>query len=105
MDRSRSYTDDQFIEAVKNNTSVSQVLSDLGIRPTGGNYKVFHKRVSELGIDTSHLKGKRTIEHLRWSCQKYLLRTQPIRALGYVRDSLRKVTMNINVSCVVTPSG
>lgn len=54
----RKWTTDQFIEAVKTHTSIAQVLSSLGLRPTGGNYKKFHQYANELRIDTSHLLGK-----------------------------------------------
>lgn len=58
MPRSRLYTDEQFIEVVKRNFSVRECLKQLGVQPTGGNYKVFHKRVSDLKLDTSHFSGQ-----------------------------------------------
>lgn len=54
----RTWTTEQFIDAVQSHTSIAQVLNALGLRPAGGNYKKFHQYSNELGIDTSHLLGK-----------------------------------------------
>lgn len=56
--RVRSWTTEQFVEAVKNSTGIREVLREIGLKPTGGNYKQFHKYVEELGLDTSHFKGQ-----------------------------------------------
>jgi hypothetical protein len=58
MARARTYTDERFVEVVKNNFSVRECLKQLGVRPTGGNYKCFHIKVSELKLDTSHFTGQ-----------------------------------------------
>jgi hypothetical protein len=50
MGKPRTYTDNQFIEAVKTSTSVRQVLSKLGLKEAGGNYKVAQQRIEKLGI-------------------------------------------------------
>jgi hypothetical protein len=50
MGKPRTYTDNQFIEAVKTSTSVRQVLSKLGLKEAGGNYKVAQQRIKKLGI-------------------------------------------------------
>lgn len=68
MARARKYTDDQFIEVVKKNLSVRECLKQLGVRPTGGNYKVFHKRISDLNLDTSHFTG---MGHLKGKTHNY----------------------------------
>lgn len=54
----RRYTDQELIEAVNSSTGIRQVLSKLGLRPTGGNYKVFHSNVDRLKLDTSHFSGQ-----------------------------------------------
>ena len=54
----RKYTDEQFIEAVKNNFSIREVLKTLGLAPAGGSYKLFHARVKKLNLDTSHFTGQ-----------------------------------------------
>lgn len=53
----RSYTDQQFIEAVQQSRSIAQVLRKIGIRPAGGNYELAKQRIKELRLDTSHFTG------------------------------------------------
>jgi len=50
MGKPRTYTDNQFIDAVKTSTSVRQVLSKLGLKEAGGNYKIAQQRMEKLGI-------------------------------------------------------
>lgn len=54
----RKYTDEQFIEAVKTNFSIRNVLKTLGLAPAGGSYKLFHARIKKLNLDTSHFTGQ-----------------------------------------------
>mgnify|MGYP000129391452 CR=1 FL=1 len=68
MGRSRKYTDNQFIDAVRLSTSYRQVLSKLGLKEAGGNYSVLKKRIQELGLDTSHMKGQ---SHLKGKTHEY----------------------------------
>lgn len=56
--KNRKYTKEQFIEAVKNSTSIRQVLNKLNISPAGGNYKCFHKLIEDLSLDISHFTGQ-----------------------------------------------
>lgn len=58
MPRKKRYTDEQFIEAVANNTSVRQVLLSLGLNATGGNYQACWNRIQKFDLDTSHFKGQ-----------------------------------------------
>lgn len=67
--RRRTYTNDEFIEAVRDSYSVSQVLIKLKLKPTGGNYKVFHKRVKDLKLDVSHFTGQ---GHLKGKIHNYI---------------------------------
>lgn len=54
---SSKYTEEQFIEAVKTSTSVRQVLSKIGVKEAGGNYKVAKDKIKKLNLDTSHFTG------------------------------------------------
>ena len=54
---SSKYTNEQFIEAVKTSTSVRQVLSKIGVKEAGGNYKVAKDKIKRLNLDTSHFTG------------------------------------------------
>jgi len=56
--RKRKYTDQQFIDAVQSSQSISEVLSKLGLAMAGGSYKLFHLRVKNLNLDTSHFTGQ-----------------------------------------------
>ena len=58
MPKKRKYTDQEFITAVKQSNSVSEVLSKLNLQPAGGNYKNFHSYVERLNLDTSHFTGQ-----------------------------------------------
>ncbi len=58
MNKKYNYTDEAFINAVKNSFSVAEACRQLGIRPSGGNYKTFYFKVKELNLDISHFTGK-----------------------------------------------
>jgi 5-methylcytosine-specific restriction endonuclease McrA len=69
-----SYTEEDFVNAVKNNYSVRSCLLALGLNATGGNYAVFKKRVKALGLDTSHFTGQGHLKNRThdWSKKKTL---------------------------------
>lgn len=97
-----SYTDEQFIEAVKTSLSKAETLRKLGLKPAGANYAGFDKTVERLRVDTSHftgqgwntgkrykpIKGKRPlkeilVEHSDWTSTNHLkerLLTEGIKA-------------------------
>lgn len=52
------YTENDFIQAVKNSTSIRQVLNKLNIKEAGGNYLTCKKRIKKLGLNTDHFSGK-----------------------------------------------
>jgi hypothetical protein len=58
MAKSRTYTDEQFIEAVRTSLSFRQVLSKLGLKQAGGNYCIMKQRIKDMGLDTSHMTGQ-----------------------------------------------
>tara|TARA_Y100001938_G_scaffold147595_1_gene229135 strand:+ start:801 stop:1262 length:462 start_codon:yes stop_codon:yes gene_type:complete len=58
MPKPRTYTDEQFIEAVKTSMSYRQVLYKLGLKQAGGNYAVMKNRIKDMGLDTSHMTGQ-----------------------------------------------
>ena len=53
----QKYTDKDIEKAVKTSYGIREVLTKLGLRPTGGNYKVFHNNVARLNLDITHFKG------------------------------------------------
>ena len=52
------HTDEEFIQIVKQSTSIRQVLIALNLAPLGGNYTTIHRRLKRLNIDTQHFKGQ-----------------------------------------------
>lgn len=54
----RKWTDEQFIEAVKTSPSYAEVMKKIGLKPAGSNYDTVKRKISELGLDTSHMTGK-----------------------------------------------
>ena len=54
----KKYSDEQFIQAVKDNKSYAGVIKQLGLVPAGGNYATVKKKISELNLDISHFTGK-----------------------------------------------
>ena len=54
----RKYDQSQLREAIKNSTSLRQVLEVLGVAPYGGNYEVLRRAIRHFGLDTSHFTGQ-----------------------------------------------
>ncbi len=55
---SKNYTQEQFIEAVKNSYSYSEVCRKIGISPKGGNLKTVKNKIIDLGLDMDHFTGQ-----------------------------------------------
>lgn len=56
--KKRTWTDEQFIEAVKTSTSYAQVIQKLGLRVAGSNYDTVKRKIKELNLDISYMIGK-----------------------------------------------
>ncbi|GAB2488463.1 hypothetical protein GCM10027265_45740 [Jatrophihabitans fulvus] len=56
--RVRSWTDGQLADAVRNSTTVAQVLRRLGYAPSGGVQRFINQHFRRLGLDTSHFVGQ-----------------------------------------------
>jgi hypothetical protein len=87
----RKYTDQQFIDAVKNNFSVRNVLKELGVAPTGGSYKLFYSRVKKLNLTINHFTGQ---GHLKNKTHNWSVKT-PIEEV-LVEDSTYSNTSFLN---------
>jgi len=61
----KGYTYEQVILAVKNSTSISQVLNKLGLKEAGGNYSSIHRLMKKMGLDTKHFTGQAWNKGLR----------------------------------------
>lgn len=53
----RSWTDNEFIEAVKSSLSYAQVIRKLQLKVAGSNYDTVKRKIEELSLDTSHMTG------------------------------------------------
>ena len=49
---------EELLDAVKNSISIAQVLTKLGLKPQGANYKTMHSHFKKHNIDTTHFLGK-----------------------------------------------
>lgn len=58
MARKRKWTDEQLVEAVKNNYSLFGVLRELGLSMCGGSHALIKLRIKELELDFSHFTGQ-----------------------------------------------
>ncbi len=58
MPKPRKWNDQQLRYALSKSTSLRSVLVELGLKPAGGNYKYLGEKIRELGLETTHLKGK-----------------------------------------------
>lgn len=52
------YSAEQLTEAIRNSTSLRQVLTKLNVSPYGGNYDVLRKAINHFKLDTSHFTGQ-----------------------------------------------
>src|SRR3954470_8800111 len=55
--RRSKYTRELLEPIVRQSLSVANVLGRLGLRPTGGNYRLIQAHVRRLGIPTDHFRG------------------------------------------------
>jgi 5-methylcytosine-specific restriction endonuclease McrA len=79
MVRKRSYTDDQFKEAVAKARTIADVLRSLGLTTRPGNYKTVHKLVEQFGLDASHWDPDSVAREAL--CRARLKFTQPLDSI------------------------
>ena len=56
---SKRYTEEQFIQAVKDSKSYSEVCRRIGISDKGGNLNTVKRKIEKLKLDMSHFTGSR----------------------------------------------
>ena len=56
--RTKSWSKNELLKAVKNSFSLRQVIKNLGLQPAGGNYAQINKFIKQYKIDNAHFKGK-----------------------------------------------
>ena len=56
--RQKKWTELQLRIATQSSTSIRQILSKLGLKQAGGNYRQIQKYLEKLKINTKHIKGQ-----------------------------------------------
>ena len=51
-------TKEEYEVAVAKSFSIASVCRHLGLKPTGGNYRIVHRAIEEFDLDTSHFTGQ-----------------------------------------------
>ena|SRR5690606_1649736 len=54
----KAYTDEDILREVENVKSMAQLLKNLGLKPTGGNYDNMKRNLQRLGVTADHWTGK-----------------------------------------------
>ena len=54
----RKWTDEQFINAVKESFSYAQVIEKLNLKVAGSNYDTVKRKIKDLNLDISHMTGQ-----------------------------------------------
>ena len=86
LPRKRNFTDDQFMEAVKNNITIKAVLLQLKLSPRGNNYKLVHRLVEQFNLDVSH-----------WSVELSNSNTMKKKYLSIKRDASKILCLGTGV--------
>lgn len=99
MPRCSKVTDDQLRDAVANSVTMAAVLRTLGLAYAGGTHAVYRRRITQLGLDTSHFTGSRGYQFKganRLSATELLVDTEAFyRTKTY---QLRRAMLEIGVS-------
>jgi hypothetical protein len=95
----RKYDQAQLREAVKNSTSLRQVLEALGVAPYGGNYEVLRRAIQHFSLDTSHFTGQ------RWNKGKTVGPKQPLQRFldNEIRIASFKLKKRLLAEGILTP--
>jgi 5-methylcytosine-specific restriction endonuclease McrA len=88
------YTEKELRSAVKNSTSLRQVLLQLDVSPYGGNYVVLKKAIDYFDQDTTHFKGQawnkgKSLPH-KTQIKDYLNNKVPIQSYKLKRRLLKE---------------
>ncbi|MBP6931120.1 MAG: HNH endonuclease [Candidatus Pacebacteria bacterium] len=72
MNKKRTWSETQLKDAVKSSKSYRNVISLLGLRPTGGNYDQVKKYINQYGFSTKHFTGKVWNKGLKFPDRNYI---------------------------------
>lgn len=85
---SRTWTDDQLKECVKQSTSMFEVVEKLGLSKTGSVHQLVTRYVRELNLDTSHFSGSRNSSFI--PTDKILVKDSTYRSNTRLKDRILK---------------
>ena len=91
----QNWTDEEFIMSVRNNICIADIIRDLGLTLGGSSYKLVHRHVNRLKLDTSHWKGEnhgKDCPHLKF----FNYKKRPLEEI-LVEDSTYTSTSNLKV--------
>jgi len=74
----RKWTDEQFVQAVKESLSYAEVIRKLGLKVAGSNYDTVKRKIKELHLDTSHMTGQ------VWNVGEHFRTIKPARPLSEI---------------------
>ena len=63
--KTRTWSDDQLLDAIARSTNFTDVVRALGLRAAGGNHRTVKKHAKRLNADTSHFTNDRRVRGLR----------------------------------------
>lgn len=92
--RYTTYTKEELIAAVAECFSIASVLRKLNVMATGGNYRTVNRKISALGLDTSHftgqghLKGKRNPNVPKKPLEEILVENSSYTSSYHLRNRL-----------------
>jgi 5-methylcytosine-specific restriction endonuclease McrA len=78
--RTKSWTTERLVNAVKSSSSVRQVINKLDLIPAGGNYAQIDKFIKHYKLSTNHFKGKAWNKGLRGIGKPRILLTEALTA-------------------------
>jgi len=81
----RSFSDEQLIQAVQDNTSLAGVIRQLKLVPAGGNYHSIKQKIAQMGLDTAHFTGQ------AWMAKGAEIKTfDDLKHIGTIKNRLIK---------------
>lgn len=93
--KTKTWTDDQLREAIKNNLSLRQAMLALGLAGKGGTYKTMHRYIKLLSIDTSHMTGMGHLKGKNHSWSKSIpLEEKLTNGSNVGSDSLKRLLLS-----------
>lgn len=94
----RKWTDEQLIQAIKNNKSYAGVIKELGFKVSGGMHSLIKRHIIRLDLDTSHFTGQGHLKNKThgWT-PKIPLEDVLVLNSTYSRHNLKRRLLNASI--------